>query len=148
MPKKYLVKLNDEQRTQLLEMIRRGRHSARQLIHARILLKADEGAGDPAIAEAVGICIRTVARVRLRFCREHLHAALVARAQPQRPEKRRLDGAGEARLVTLACSSAPEGHDHWTLQLLADRMVELKHASALSYETVRRILKKTNSSRG
>jgi hypothetical protein len=90
----------------------------------------------------------TVERVRRRFVAGGADAAVERKLQPPRPHKRRLDGDGEAKLVMLACSTPPDGHDHWTLDLLADRMVKLNYATALSGDTVGRTLKKTTSSRG
>jgi len=149
MPKKHAVRLTAAQREQLDRLVRSGRHAARELIHARVLLKADEGDTDQEIAEAVETSVRTVERVRRRFCCDGTEAALRPKPQPPRPDKRKVDGAAEAKLIALACSRAPAGHDHWTLRLLAGRMVELKYVDGgVSYQTVRRVLKKTRSSRG
>ena len=150
MPKKYFVKLKRKARQQLERMIRSGRDSARRLARARVLLKAAERLADASIAEAVGVSCRSVERVRRRFCTEGLKAALSDRPQPARPQKRKIDGEAEARLVALACSTPPDGRESWTMQLLADRMVQLKFVSGggLSDETVRRCLKKTRSSLG
>jgi transposase len=144
MPQKYVVQLGDGDRQQLLALLRRGRSSARALIHARILLAADDGLSDEEIAEQSGLCQRTVFSVRQRFARAGLTNALHRRPQPARPEKRKLDGAGEAHLIALACGAPPDGQQHWTLRLLADRMVALNYADSLSYETVRTTLKKTS----
>jgi transposase len=147
---KQVVRLSNEQRGQLEGLARSGRHSARTLMHARVLLKADaDGPGwdDARIAEALECCAGTVARVRQRFARGGLEAAL-HRKKPTGRQYRKLDGAQEARLVTLACSAPPEGKARWTLKLLADRLVELEVVDAVSDETVRRTLKKTTSSRG
>ena len=153
MQKKYHVTLTPEERHELEQMISAGKAAARKLAHARILLKADETEGGPSwsdeqIAEALDVGLSTVWRVRRRFVEEGTEAAIVP--QPStRVYARKLDGAGEARLVKLACSKPPEGRKRWTLQLLADRMVVMGHAEdGLSYETVRRVLKKTRSSRG
>jgi|KBSMisStaDraftv2_1062788.scaffolds.fasta_scaffold317901_2 transposase len=153
MAKKYHVTLTPEERSELERMVSAGKAAAQKLAHARILLKADEaesgpGWSDPQIAQALDVGLSTVWRVRQRFVEEGVAAALVPRPST-RVYARKLDGAGEARLVKLACSKPPEGRKHWTLQLLADRMVVLGHAeNGLSYETVRRVLKKTRSSRG
>ena len=153
MPKKYHVTLTPEERAELGAMVNAGRAAARKLTHARVLLKADEAEGGPAwaddrIADALGVGLATVARVRERFVEEGTAAALVPRPSA-RAYARKLDGAGEARLTQLACSAPPDGRGRWTLRLLADRMVVLGHAGdGLSYETVRRALKKTCSSRG
>lgn len=150
MVKKYHVTLTPEERASLETMVAAGKAAARKLAHARVLLKADEAEGGPgwsdaAIAEALDVGLATVARVRQRFVEEGLEAALVPRPT-SRVYGRKLDGDNEARLVTLACSAPPEGRRRWTLSLLADRPVALGHVEGgrLSYETVRRCLKKTS----
>jgi transposase len=149
MAKKYRVTLTPEERAELQRMVGSGRAAARKMNHARILLKADEGWGGPAltdeeVAEEVESGRVTVARVRRRFVEQGMEAALVPKP-PARVYARKLDGDGEAHLVALACSSPPAGRKRWTLQLLADRLVTLGHAEAgVSYETVRRTLKKTS----
>jgi len=143
--KKHVISLTALQRAELCLMARSGRASARQVLRAKILLKADAGgeaATDQEIAESLAVGVATVERVRARFVQQG-HAALDRRRQPPRPEKRRLDGKGEAQLVMLACSQPPDGRDHWTLDLLADRMVKLRHVGKLSGDTVGRTLKKT-----
>jgi hypothetical protein len=150
--KKYRVTLTAEERAELGQMLSRGKAAAGKLTHARILLKADESAGGPGwpdarIVEALGVGKNTVCRVRERFVEQGLGAALV-RKPAARTYARKLDGRGEAHLVALACSEPPDGRKGWTLQLLADRVVALGHAPELSYETVRRVLKKTRPSRG
>jgi transposase len=149
MPKKYVVELTEAARDRLRSLVRSGRESARKLTRARVLLKADEGDTDREIADAVDTSLGTVERVRTRFCTIGLDAALSDRPQPSRPQKRKIDGEAEARLVTLACSTPPDGRESWTLELLADRMVRLKYVDGrVSGQTVRRVLKKTRSSRG
>jgi transposase len=149
MAKKYVVRLKNRERLELQQKLRGGRESARALARARVLLKCDEGCTDEEIVEAVGVSLGTVERSRKRFCAGGLDAVLSDRPQPSRPHKRKIDGAAEARLVKLACSTPPDGRERWTLQLLADSMVKLKYLdSAVSDETVRRVLKKTRSSRG
>lgn len=149
MAKKYVVKLKVRERVELERKLRAGRESARALARARVLLKCDEGCMDEEIVEAVGVSLGTVERSRKRFCTGGLDTALNDRPQPPRPHKRKIDGAAEARLVTLACSTPPDGRESWTLQLLADSMVKLKYVDdAVSDETVRRVLKKTRSSHG
>lgn len=149
MMKKYHVTLTPEERFELETMTRRGRVAARTLVKAWVLLKCDENGGGPSptdeeVADAIECGAATVARVRRRFVEDGLDAALRPRPSA-RVYARRLDGDGEARLVTLACSAPPKGRDRWTLRLLADRMVVLGHAEGpLSYETVRRVLKKTS----
>jgi len=152
MKKKYIVTLMEEERRMLQEMLSRGKAAARKLMHARILLKADAAAGGPAwedqsIAEALEVGRATVERVRKQFVEEGLEAAL-ERRKPRRVYERKLDGDGEAHLVALACQEPPEGRSRWTLRLLADRMVQLEYVDQLSYQTVRRTLKKTRSSLG
>jgi transposase len=153
MQKKYHVTLTPEERDELERMIRVGKAAARKLTNARILLKANEAEGGPGwtdeqIAEALDVGLSTVWRVRRRFVEEGI-ATAIAPKPTTRVYARKLDGASEARLVKLACSRPPEGRKRWTLQLLADRMVVLGHAEdGLSYETVRRVLKKTRSSPG
>jgi hypothetical protein len=151
MKEKYPVILTEAEREHLKSLIAAGTAPARKLTHARILLKADqspEGPGwvDEQIAEAVETSQPTVSRVRKRYFEEGLEAALNRRA-PNRVYQRRLDGEQEARLIALACSEPPEGQARWSLRLLADKLVELEIAQEeVSYQTVRRILKKTNSS--
>lgn len=152
MDKRYRVILTDEQRTELERLIAAGTAPARRLIHARILLKADQGPGAPAwvddrIAEAVEVSQPTVSRVRKQFVEEGLEAALNRRA-PRREYIRKLDGEQEAKLVALCCSAPPDGQKRWTLRLLADKLVELEVVEDISYQTVRRTLKQTSSSPG
>lgn len=149
---KYVVRLEAEERQQLLDLISAGRRSASVLTRARILLKADVRQGEPAwtdaaIAQAVETSESTVHRVRQAFVEESLDAALY-RKKPTGRQYRKLDGAQEARLIALACSAAPEGRARWTLQLLSDKLVELKVVDGISSESVRRTLKKTTSSPG
>lgn len=149
MHKKYVVRLTDQERSQLETLVRRGRAHARRLLYARILLKADASGPecwtDERIAEALEISSATVARERRRFCEDGLEVALMPK-KPGRPRRRVLDGRAEAHLIALSCSEPPEGRERWSMRLLADRMVELGHVESLSHETVRRTLKKTTSS--
>ena len=152
MKKKYIVTLTEEERQRLQEMLSRGKAAARKLTHARILLKADAppsgpGWDDERIAEGLEVGRATVERVRKEFVEEGLEAAL-ERRKPRRLYQRKLDGDGEAHLVALACQKPPDGHGRWTLPLLADRMVQLEYIDQISYQTVRRTLKKTRSSLG
>ena len=142
MNKKYVVDLTEDERKELKRLVGSGRHTARRIRWAHALLKADAGWSDAKIAEALDMSIPTVQRLRQRFVEEGLDVALGARTRKARPYARKLDGEQEARLVTLACSQAPEGHTRWTLRLLAERMVELTYVDSLSHETVRRVLKK------
>jgi transposase len=151
--KKYLVTLTAEERLSLQELTAAGKASARKLAHARILLKADQAEGGPAwpderIAEALDVGLSTIARVRQRFVEQGLEAALGHKKQDRPSRPRKLDGRAEARLIALACSEPPPGRKEWTMQLLADRLVELEVVDAVCDETVRRVLKKTRSSRG
>jgi len=149
---KYKVTLTPEEREFLLDLISAGKGAARRLAHARVLLKADEGPEGPGwpdreIAVATEVSCSTIERVRTLFVEEGLDDALNRRL-PRIPKQRKLDGHQEAQLIAVACSEAPEGQKRWTLRLLADRMVELEFVDTLSYETVRRVLKKTSSNRG
>jgi DNA-binding transcriptional ArsR family regulator len=150
MKKKYPVILTEAQREHLKSLIAAGTAPARKLTHARILLKADqspEGPGwvDEKVAEAVETSQPTVSRVRKQYFEEGLEAAL-DRRPPNREYHRKLNGEQEARLLALACSEPPEGQARWSLRLLADKLVELEVVDEVSYQTVRRTLKKTNSS--
>jgi len=150
--KKYHVTLSAEERTMLHDLLAAGEAAARTLTHARILLKADasvDGPGwtDEAIREALDVGLATIGRVRQRFVEESLEAALHRQA-PTRDYRHLVDGECEAHLIALACSTPPTGHQQWTLRLLADKMVELAYIDSISHETVRQVLKKTNSSLG
>jgi len=151
--KKYVVTLTAEERVHLSELARTGKAAAYKLTHARILLKADQADGGPAwadgqIAEALEVSVATVERLRQRFVEQGLEAALSRKKQDRPSRAAALDGAAQARLVALACSEPPAGRTSWTLRLLADKLVELEVVEKVSHETVRRALKKTNSSRG
>ena len=151
MAKRYRVTLEAAERVELEALISRGKAAARKLAHARVLLLADQTEGGPGltdadVAAAVCVSVATVERVRQRFVDLGLDAALSPKPS-RRVYVRKLDGTGEAHLITLACSTPPDGRNRWTMRLLADRMVELEHADTLSYETVRATLKKTCSSR-
>jgi len=151
MKKKYPVVLTETERDDLKGLIASGTAPARKLTHARILLKADQGPEGPgwvddAVADAVEVSQPTVSRVRKQYFEDGLRAAL-NRRPPNREYHHKLDGEQEARLLALACSEPPEGRARWSLRLLADRMVELEIVEEdISYQTVRRTLKKTNSS--
>ena len=137
---KYKVELNESERTQLKEIANRGETSARKVKRALVLLKADEGLTDRDIASGLLISASTVGRVRRRFVNEGLQSALNERPRPG--QKRKLDGRQEAHLVAIACSDAPQGHTHWTLQLLADKVVAMGFTESICLETVRQTLKK------
>ena len=142
MPKKlYHINLNDEEQQTLFEMTRKGKIKARQMKRAMILLKANEGLSDPQIMAGVNVSRPCVERIRKRFVLGGLQKAL--NEDPRPGQRRKLDGRGEATLIATACSQVPEGHEHWTLRLLAGKMVELEVVDSISYETIRRTLKKT-----
>jgi transposase len=151
--KKYRVTLTIEERDALICLVTMGKAAAQKLSRARILLKADQAEGGPGwndeqIAEAVEVSVATIERVRQRFVEEGLEPALGRKKQDRPSRERKLDGAGEARLIALACSKAPRGRVAWTLEMLADKLVELKVVDTICPETVRLALKKTSSSRG
>ena len=143
---KFPVQLTPEERSQLEHMVRAGKGSARVINRARILLKTGEGWSAPRVAQALDVSQGTVFNVKRRFAEGGLDGVLKDRVQARR--YRKMDDRAEGHLIALACSPAPEGHDHWNLRLLADRMVELGVVESLSYETVRLHLKKTLSNRG
>ena len=152
MSQQHVVTLTAAEREELRALISAGSAPARAQTRARILLKAertthDRHWTDAAIAEALEVSSRTVARTRADFAAGGL-ARAVSRQKPQREYRRRLDAAAEAQLVALACSPPPEGRTRWTVRLLADRLVALAVVDAIAPETVRLTLKKTNSSRG
>lgn len=141
MRKLHVVKLKPEERARLQEMTRRGTVKVRMLHRAEVLLLSDDGMRDDRIAERVGVSVSTVERTRKRYLQAGLDAALTEKPRPG--AEPRLDAKAEAFLVALACSDPPEGRDTWTMQLLADRLVELNYVESISDETVRRRLKKT-----
>ena len=152
MVKRYLVRLSEAERTELEALVKTGRAAARKRLHAQILLKADEGAHGPAwtdtaIMKALDISIRTVERLRQCLLEEGLETALNGRPQA-RYKSPKLDGGQDAHLIAWAGSTPPTGRKRWSLRLLADRRVELEYVDTVSYETVRQVLKKTNSSPG
>ena len=144
--KKYIVSLIDQERDSLQELIHKGQNPAYKVNHARILLLADmnQSGGswkDQDISLALKISVAIIERVRQRFAEQGLQAAL-------NRKQRRLDGEKEAHLIALTCSSPPDGQGHWTMKMLADKMVQLAHVETISPETVRLTLKKINSSLG
>jgi transposase len=152
MPKYHHVTLSPEQRQDLLSLVSCGIESARTLTHARILLHADQAQQDGAwldteIAQALHVGLATVERVRRKFACGGLEAALYRKPQPTRPPDK-MDGEAEAHLIALTCSAPPEGQKRWSLRLLAQEMVEMGYVDSLSHESVRKTLKKTNSSPG
>ncbi len=147
MRKRFVVTLSEEERAALRTLVSSGTGAAPMLAHARILLKANQGAGGPgwtdgAIAGALEVGLSTVARVRQTYATLGLEAAL-ARKAPQRVYERKLDGAQEARLVALTCSGPPPGQKRWTLRLLVAQLVALEVVDTISTETVRQTLKQT-----
>lgn len=145
MNNKHLVALTMPERAALRRRASAGQMRTRELIHTRILLKADAGPDGPgwtdeAIAGALDVSVSTIERVRNRFAAGGLEAAL-SRRPPRRVYRRKLDGQREAHLIALACGAPPEGQARWSLRLLADRMVQLEEVDTLSYQTVRRVLR-------
>lgn len=143
--KKYLVDLSSEERESLHQLVRRGTHSSRKVTRARILLSAADGSTDEQIVGALGTAFATVERTRKRFVEEGWECL---NERPRRGQTPKLTGKQEAHLIAIACARPPAGHARWTLSLLADKVVELKFASSIARETVRQVLKKTNSSHG
>ena len=146
---KYMVVLNEEQRQHLEKITSSGKVPARQMKRAQILLKSDVQVNWPyeRIMEAFDVSAVTIAKVRKTFVEQGLEVAL-QRKKPDREYEHSLDGEGEAHLIALACSEPPAGRAKWSLRLLQDRFVKLGHADSISYETIRRVLKKTNSNPG
>jgi transposase len=153
MPAKvYRITLTDEERAELTAMVNKGKGVARRMTRSRILLLADEnradgGWKDADIAQALGVHQRTIERVREKCVLSGIEAAL-NHTCPRKKQDKLLDGAAAARLVQLACSEAPDGHERWTMQMLADKLIELEVVETVSRETVRTTLKKMNSSPG
>ncbi len=146
--KRYVVRLEAEERDQLYRLVSVGKGAARKLTHARVLLQADQsdtgpGWTDERVAEGLGVTSRSVERIRKRFVEEGLASALLRKKQCRPSKERLLDGAKEAKLIAVCCSKPPEGRRRWTLRLLSDRLVELNVVESISYETVRQTLKKT-----
>ena len=149
--KKHVVVLTKQEQSALREMVRSGAWNAQTLTRARVLLKADAagpGWTDARIAQALDVSVRMIEEVRKRFTVLGWQATVHRQSAKERPGRRRLDGVGEARLASLACSKPPEGQERWTLDLLADRMIKLNYVPAVSRDTVWRVLKKTNLSLG
>lgn len=146
MRKTAFVRLNAEQRGDLRRQLERDALNGRQRRRRQILLLADQGQTDDQIAQTTGAGVSTVERLRKRFANEGLPAALAEKPRSGTPAK--LDGKQEAVIVALACSDAPEGHAKWSARLLATRAVEMEIVESISESTVRRLLKKTRSSRG
>lgn len=149
---KYRIALTAEERTELEQLVSRGKSAARKLTHARILLLAEAWQGpaysDTEIVSALGVSLRTIERVRKRLVTEGFEAALDHRPQPPRPDKIKIKGHVEQKLLELACGDPPCGRCHWTLQLLVDELVVLGLVDTLSTVTVWQALKKMTSNRG
>lgn len=150
---KHHVHLSQDQRDSLQQLLGAGTSPAREQTHARILLKADESEGrakwtDEQISQAFDVSLVTIWRVRRHFCTHGLTAALRRRPQPERPDKRKLDGVAEAHLIALVCGPKPAEQARWSLRLVAARLVQLGDVERVSYETVRQTLKKTTSNPG
>jgi transposase len=146
--KRYVVRLEAPERERLQRLVSVGKGAARRLTRARVLLQADqstEGPGwtDEWISEGLGVTTRTVEQIRRRCVEEGLESALERKKRCRPPVEPLLDGAKEARLIAVSCTKPPDGRRRWTLRLLADRVVELNIVDSISYETVRRTLKKT-----
>ncbi len=150
--KRYKVTLTREERQELSTLVRKGKGEARRLTRARILLMADESQDDASwkdadIAKALGVHVSTVERIREKCVEMGVESAL-SHARPKQSRSKIMDGASEARLVQLACTQAPDGHEQWSLQMLADKLIELEVVESISRETVRTTLKKMNLSLG
>lgn len=153
MKKVFVVRLTEEERSELDTLVRKGKASALTITRARILLKADQGENgeawtDAQVAEALNVAPKTVFNVRQRWVEEGLEASLRRKKQDCPSRSRKLDGEAEAKLVATCCGPAPKGRARWTLRLLADKLVELDVVDSISPETVRSTLKKTRSSLG
>ena len=149
MSPRYRVTLTEQEREELEALTKRGKIHARRFIRARALLLCDAGPKGPAwavadTAAALGVTSRTIEHLKKRFVEEGIEAALARKLRERPPREVTFDGAFEARLISLACSNAPEGHRRWTVRLLADKVVELKIAPSVSHMTVQRVLKKMN----
>lgn len=145
---KYKVTLTKQEREKLLSMTRGGKHSSKKIIHALILLNCDEGkfsdkVRNEDVAKVLKIGSRTIDRVKKKFVEQGFEAAL-ENSPTTRVYERKTDGDVEAHLIALSCGKPPRGFSRWSLRLLADKMVEMNYVEDISYETVRRVLKKTN----
>jgi len=145
--KKYLINLSQEERDTLTKIIASGRGPARMFTRARILLKADQGNqgphwSDEQISAALDVTVQTIERIRKQFVEEGFDAVLSRHPYIQKISRRKIDGNIEAHLIALSCSEPPAGHVRWTLQLLADKIVELGYVESISHEAIRQTLKK------
>ena len=135
-----IVHLNEQEREELRQYLRKGKSSARSLTRARILLLADDGRDDDEIAETLKVSKSTIIRIRTRYCEGGLDSALHEKARSGAPSK--IDGRIEAELTLLACSDPPDGRSKWTVRLLADKLVEIAVVDSISHMSVQRLLKK------
>lgn len=144
--KHHVVRLKEHERQQLQKIVQSGTDKARKITQCRILLLADEAKGktDQEISESLNVCLATIFYTRRRYCQERLERAINEKARSGQPPK--FNGKQAAKITAIACSTPPEGHARWSLRLLADRVVELNIAESISHQSVRNILKKTNSS--
>src|SRR5260370_3326894 len=147
---KYRVTLTEQERDALKKLVSGGKGAERNVLHARILLLTDMGdhgqrRSDDEITDALEVSRSTIYRVRERFVEDSLEAALVPRKMPRRPDKVKIQAEAEKKLIALACSDPPEGRCRWTMELLADRIVQLGVGEKVSQETVRQALKKMTS---
>lgn len=151
--KKFIVTLEEEERQHLNSLTSKGKHRSQKVLNALILLACDEGAYQESrstneeIARVLGVSMRKIDRVKKRFVVDGLDVALNGK-KGSRIYKKKVDGELEAHLIALSCSEPPEGFSRWSLRMLADKAVELDYIEQISHETVRRVLKKTSSSRG
>jgi transposase len=139
--KRYVVDLTEGERKQVLELTSKGKVAVRKVTRARILLKAEQGWTDEQIVAGLDTSLSSVERTRKRFVEGGLPKAL--NDDPRPGAKRKLDGRGEAHLIALTCSEPPDDHEHWTLRVLAERLIELGVVDSISHEAVRQTLKKT-----
>ena len=145
--KQFLVQLSTKERELLIGIIRSGKHKARKITRCRILLLADgpNGKTDQEIADALKVSLATIFGIRRRYSQEGLDAAISERPRSGQPPK--FKGKAAAKITAIACSTPPAGQAKWSLRLLADRVVELKIVDSISHQSIRNILKKTNSNR-
>jgi len=146
MAKKYIVRLTTDERSELENVVNKGKIAAYKRLHAQILLKADispDGSAwtDKKIGEAFNVNVKTIERIRQRLVEKGIEGT-INRAKSSKCRQKKIDGELEAHLVALTCSEAPEGQARWTLRLLADKMVELEYVNNISHETIRQVLKK------
>lgn len=152
-PLKFQVLLSPDQRAELSAIARQTSAGVAKVRRAKILLMADEahaegGYADSEIAEEVGLCTRQIVRIRQKFVKTGVHPTLTRALRSDAGIQRAIDGHAEAQLITIACSTPPEGHDHWTLQMLCNELQRLQIVKSVCCETVRQVLKKTNCGPG